>query len=361
VIAAVLKLDRYIMRNFILGTIPIMVLLLSLFSFLALAEALKNVGEGSFVLFDALNVVALTAPRRFVELLPVTALLGSLMGLGAMANHQELIVIRSMGMSKRRMVRPVLIVALGLAGLALILQLLVIPETERAAARVTSKSLHNTEVGSSGKLDFWTRSNEHFVRVKEVKFNRLLSDVEIYRIDPSGHLTHVFLARFANIIDADDWLLNDVVQSDLSEFEAREEHRASMRWSGLLSSEQAATLILPIEALTPVDLFRYIDYLKDNKLDTHHYRIIFWKQLSIPFSLLAMAMLSLPFLLGSVRHISASQRVSMGGVIGMGFYLLQQITGNLAGLFGMNPALTILAPSFLLLGVAVYGIYRRSL
>ncbi len=354
-----LKLDRYIMLNFILGIIPIMVLLLSLFSFLALANALKDVGKGSYVLFDALSVVALTTPKRFVELLPVTALLGSLMGLGAMANHHELMVIRTNAMSKRRIARPVIQVALALVALVFLMQFLVIPPSERKAVQISSKSLQNTEVGLGKKLEFWTRRNEYFVRVKEVKFDRLLTGIEIYRVNSSGHLTHVYLARYADIIGDDDWLLTDVMERDLSKIDAPEVRTGTMQWTGLLSGDQASTLVLPIQALTPIDLYRYIDHLKSNKLNTQRYRIAFWRQLSISLSLVAMAILSLPFLLGSVRHISASQRVLLGGVVGMGFYLVQQITGNLAGLFGLNPPLTILAPSFLLLGIAFYGIYKH--
>ena len=100
-------LDRYIASSYLKGMIPVLLLLLSLFSFLSLAEELEEVGQGTFRLIDAFLVVLYTSPRRIVDLMPVTALLGGLMGLGAMANHQELIAARAAGMSKARMARPV--------------------------------------------------------------------------------------------------------------------------------------------------------------------------------------------------------------------------------------------------------------
>ena len=355
-----LRIDRYIMFNFMSGLILMMIMLLSLFSFLAFAEALKSVGEGSFVLLDAFNVVALTTPKRLVELLPVTTLLGSLMGVGMMANNQELIIIQASGMSRRRIARPLIVAALGLVGLVLLLQLMVIPVMERKAVQVNSKSLAQTEVGLQEKLQFWTRNNDYLVRVREVQFGHSLSDIEIYRLDASGRVKEVVLAKHADIIEANNWLLTDVLTSELNDVNAKESRQAKMIWPDLLSTKQAATLILPIQALNPVELFRYIGYLQRNKLNTQRYQIIFWQQLSIPFSLVAMAILSLPLLFGSVRHISASQRIVIGGLIGMGFYLVQQLTGNLAGLFGLNAPLTILTPSILLLGIAVYGIYRQK-
>ena len=56
-------LDRYIAFNYLVGMLPVMLLLLALFSFLALAEELEQVGEGAFRQVDAFMVVLYTSPR----------------------------------------------------------------------------------------------------------------------------------------------------------------------------------------------------------------------------------------------------------------------------------------------------------
>ena len=50
-------LDRFIARNFLTGSSIVLMILLSLFGFLTLAEALEDVGEGAFTTFDALAIV----------------------------------------------------------------------------------------------------------------------------------------------------------------------------------------------------------------------------------------------------------------------------------------------------------------
>ena len=47
----------------------------------------------------------------------------------------------------------------------------------------------------------------------------------------------------------------------------------------------------------------------------------------------------------------------MGGIIGIVFYLLQQVTGHLAGLFNLIPSVTILTPVLVLLSLAVLAQY----
>jgi len=349
------RLDRYIMRNFLLGMVPVLLLLLILFSFMALSEELEDVGQGLFTQFDAFMVVLYTAPRRMVELLPVTTLLGGLMGLGAMASHQELIAARVAGMSRPRLARPVLALAAVVALLVLLAQSWLVPASEQKANELRAKSLVQTSMEAGQDLDFWTRSGSHFVHVNDVRFGRLLSDVEIYTTDQRGRLEQLVEARQASIAGLDNWLLSDVTLTRVEGPLAVEERRDELNWPGLLSADQTAILVLPLEALAPLDLARLIDFQRENGLDTHGYRVVLWQQLSIALAIVGMALLALPMLLGSIRAIPAGQRVVIGGIIGIVFYLLQQLSGHVAGLFKLHPPSVILAPALVVLAVGIYA------
>ncbi len=356
-----LTIDRYIMQQFIAGVFLVLVLLLSLFSFLALADELGNVGKGGFTLPDALMVVILTTPKRVVELLPVTTLLGGLMGLGAMANQLEIIAIRANGISKQRIALTVTMLAIFLGIFVSLLQFSVVPASEREASQLRGKSIPGTEADVGNTQAFWTRNGPWFIRVNEVQFDRRLKDLEIYKTDSMGRLEQLVQADVADYADAENWLLSGVVQTTVQNSEVSVRQHESMLWTELLSVEQAAVLMLPLEALAPDDLIRTIANLRRNKLDTHRYEIVLWQQVSLLPGLLAMALLSLPFLLGSVRNVSASQRAIIGGLIGIGFYLVQQLSGHMAGLMGLNPSLVILTPSFILLAIAIFAIRHHRL
>ena len=86
-------IDRYIRRSFLGGCVPVLLLLLSLFSFLALSEELEDVGDGSYELMDALLVVAYSLPALAVNLLPVTVLLGGLLGLSVLVLADKLWIL----------------------------------------------------------------------------------------------------------------------------------------------------------------------------------------------------------------------------------------------------------------------------
>ncbi len=346
-------LDRYIMSHFVKGVVPVMFLLLALFSFLTLAEELENVGKGTYTQLDAFLVVLYTSPRRIAELLPVTVLLGGLMGLGVMANHQELIAARAAGMSRARMAFPVFVVSLLLAVLVALMQALLIPLSEREATQLRSRSLEETSVEATARLELWTRSGGNIVHVNDVLFNRILSDIEIFSTDQDGKLTQLIQAEQAIIAGVDTWLLQNVVRTRLDGMLVNEDTLTQLEWTGLLSAEQADILMLPLESLAPFELLRYIRHLQENELDTQNLRVIFWTQMSTLLAVITMGLLSLPMLAGSTRSISASQRILTGGIIGITFYLFQQLSGQMSNLFGLLPSVTIMTPVVLLLVVAV--------
>ncbi|MDT8322163.1 MAG: LPS export ABC transporter permease LptG [Xanthomonadales bacterium] len=352
-----IMLDRYIMRQFLLGIAPVLLLLLALFSFMALAEELEDVGQGAFTTFDALRVVFYTAPRRIVDLMPVTTLLGGLLGLGAMANHQELIVMRTIGLSRRRIGRPVLLLGLLIALGVGAAQSLLVPYGESEAGKIRARALSETGVDSDGGPEFWTRSHNRFVRVNEVQHGQWLTDLEVYTLDSAGRVEQLVQARYAALVGLDRWRLDQVTVTRLGRDGLHEERHEALLWPGLLSREQAEILVRPLESLAPWELFRLVTIRRANGLSDHRHRVVLWQQLSIPVALVAMALLTLPLLLGSLRTISAGTRIVIGGGVGIGFYLLQQMGGHLAGLFTLSPALLIMMPAVLLLAASVLFLY----
>jgi lipopolysaccharide export system permease protein len=270
-----------------------------------------------------------------------------------------LIVLRAVGISKRRIAGTIGALALMLCAGITALQFTVVPAFEREAAALRAQALQNPDARDRSGA-FWTRNGQHLVRIGGVTGDRMLEDVEIYSTDEAGRLVSMVQAASALSAGDNHWLLRGVLESRFQGAQVAEKRYETLPRPALLSEETAAVLILPLDALAPDDLVRTILALGRNQLDTHSYEIVLWQQASLLPGLLAMALLSLPFLLGSVRSVSAGQRVMVGGLIGISFYLLQQLSGQLAGLLGLNPALVILAPSLILLAIAVGAIWQRD-
>ncbi|MCB1748518.1 MAG: LPS export ABC transporter permease LptG [Gammaproteobacteria bacterium] len=348
-------LARYIAEHFFKAAGIALAVLLSLFSFLALAEALESVGEGSFTTADAISVVLLTTPARFLDLLPVTTLLGSVLGLGLLANHHELTAMRAAGLSAARLARTLAAIAAALVAVAIALQFVVIPAAERKAQEFRARTLEQT---ARGGAEFWSRHDQRVIRVGEVAFGRIPRDIEIYEMGPANHLVHVLLAVRADIESAHRWLLHDVEERVIDGDTVSGRHLESLPWPSFLSPDQISTLVSPAHALSPIDLYRYLRETAGSGLDTREHQVRFWHQVSLPLTLFGMTLLGLPLVAGAVRARSTGLRTIIGGAIGIAFYLFERITGQLALLLDLDPAFTALVPALLVMTAALLGIRR---
>ena len=76
-----------------------------------------DIGTGHYTALAAFGYTLLNLPQHAYELLPITALIGSLLGLGSLARGSELTVVRATGVSVARLAGIAL-----LAGLLLVLR-----------------------------------------------------------------------------------------------------------------------------------------------------------------------------------------------------------------------------------------------
>jgi lipopolysaccharide export system permease protein len=350
-------LDRYFIAHIARATGIVLALLVVLFSFLSLTEELEDVGKGAFATTDAVSVVLLTMATRVTDLLPVTILLGTIIALSALTNHREFLAMRSAGISSWQLARTLIVAAATLAVAALALQSYVIPPAERKAQEFRSKQLAETAIGES---EFWSKHERRFLRVGRVDFGYIPRDIEIFELGSGGRLEHLLVADKAEVVNRQEWLLRDVTEKLLDGDSVRIRQSDTLVWRSFLSSEQLATLIAPARAVSPLDLYRYITEMDGSGVDTRDHENILWHQIATPIALFAMALLGLPFALGSTQVRSTALRSIIGVGIGIAFYLGEQISGHVAEIYALSPALSALAPATLILLGSLLAIRRLS-
>ena len=349
-------LDRYLLRALLQGGAPVFLLLLGLFGFVALAEQLEDVGKGAFGTLEAVRVVGFQLPRIALELLPVTCLLGAVVGLGMLGNHAELTAMRTGGLSVLRLSRPLLLLLLGVAAAALIAQQTIIPNFEGQASYLRAHSFAST--AKSGDA-FWTRSKSSLVRIGGIEYGTMPQDLEIYELDSEGRVAQITQAAAADVLAPGEWLLRDVRRSRFRATGIEQSAHETLRWQSDIAPEQVAALVRADHALAPTNLLRYIAHLDDNGLDAHRYRVLLWQKLGLVVGLVGMGLLGVPFAFGIMRATSMGARVSLCALLGLGFHLLEQAAMQVGLLYRLPPALTGLAPDLTVLAAAVAILLAR--
>lgn len=352
-------LTGYIVREILKGSFIAVVLLLTLFNLFTLGDELKSLGQGSYGLKEIFYYLALTSPRVFYELVPSSALLGSLFILGAMGNNRELIAMQAAGLSVAGIIKSVMAAGGILVVISMLVGEFVAPLSERTAQliKVTAK---NQQVLRHTRYGIWLREDNKFINVRRIEDNGNLADISIYELDEQRRLRLATHADQAIFLGRQQWKLQQIRQSQIS----IEQMRASGQSEQILKSSIAPD-ILKIAVVSPdnlslIDLAKYIEFLKDNHQKSQIFEMAFWGRVVNPLITFVMLLVSAPFVIGIKRGVSVGGRMMVGVVIGMGFNIIDKIVSHLGLIYDLNAPLIAVIPSLTVFVLAVLAL-KRSL
>ena len=344
-------LDRYIARAVIGGSLTVLLIIVSMELIFSFVDESGDIDD-EYTAFQALLYVALTGPQRAYEAFPIATLIGSLMTLGGMAARHELVVMRASGMSVLNIGRSVMMAGLLLALLAAAIGEWVAPPAERASLDVEAQA-RGGQVSMLSRDGFWARDGQRFISVGSAPSASLLEDVRIYSFDDERRLQQVITASRARYA-GDGWDLHDVQRNRFADGNVDTERQDSLFWEAGLQPDVLDVVVVDPETLSMAELWTYIGYLQRNELESERYELALWLKIGTPIATLTMLLLTIPLAFGSLRSTGAGQRIFVGVMIGIAFYLSNRLLNHLGLVYGIPPMVSALLPTLICLAAAVY-------
>ncbi len=350
-------LTGYIVREILKGSFVAVLLLLTLFNLFTFSDQLKDLGKGHYGLTEIFYYLALTSPTVFYELMPASALLGSLFVLGAMGNNRELIAMQAAGLSVLGIIRAVMVAGAILVVISIAVGEFIAPVAERTA-RVMKVTAQNEQVVMNVKYGLWLREGKKFINVRKIQDDGSLADISIYELDDQGHFRHSTHAEKASFQGNQQWKLEQIRQSDISIQQMAASSQSEQIWQSTVAPDLLKIVVVNANNLSMYDLALYIDFLKDNHQKSHEFELAFWGRVVNPLVVFVMLLVSAPFVIGVKRGVNVGARMMIGVVIGMGFNIVDKIVGHVGLIYDLNPPLMAVAPSLLALALALYALKR---
>jgi lipopolysaccharide export system permease protein len=350
-------LHRYIGTSFLGGFLLLLGILFSLFTFVELVTQLDNVGKRNFHAQDAFFFVALTTPRRIYDLMPMSALLGSIISLGILADRGELLAMQAAGVSGRRICGAVLVTGALLMPAMAALGEFVAPSLEQSARTLRLRALADPGVLPT-KQGFWARRENSFIHVGRSFGGKAAADVDIFERDDQWRITRAVHASRATIGSDRRWLLQDVTERTIEHDDIKTESLPSLELDSFLSPAQVAVLQLPPDTMSGRDLYHYIKALRERGQNASIYALALWHKITMPVATGAMILLSLTFVFGPPRERTPGFRIMMGCMVGVAFFLANQVMGRLGLVLEFHPAVATMTPLVGILAVAIWLLRR---
>lgn len=350
-------LEGYIGRTVAMSVVTVIFVVSSLFLLIGFAGELDKIGSANYTFFMAVKYTLLLLPDRIYEFFPLATLLGSILGLGALANSSELVVIRTAGVSVFRIVAAIMKTALILMVVAFIVGEVIAPPALQYAKLQRVKAL-SKDISLNTQYGLWARDSNTYIHVQRANNEGKLFGIHLYRLSAQHQLEQVLHAKTADY-DGKNWQLKDIKQTDVSSQQIKVSHIDSMQWKTLLDPELVSIVTFEPSKLSIWKLSAYINYLEDNGLETAQYELALWSKIIMPFTIAAMVLLAVPYVFGSLRRTSVGQQILIGFLAGLVFFIANRLLGQMSIVYNFHPVLGASIPT-LLVFVGTFFLFRRS-
>lgn len=349
------RIDLYLAKTIIVNALLVLLVLTALASVITFVGEIHNV-NGSYTLVEAARFTVLKTPGSMYDMFTIAVLLGALLGLGELAGHNELTVMRVAGVSAARLGVSAMAGGLVLALACVLLGELIVPTTEQLAEDRRAE-LVNARTNVLGVGGIWAKDGASFVNVRAMGNRKMARGVYIYDVSPDRQLVRATFANSA-VFASQPPELHAVRGTTLGVDGSKVFHTQSVEWHTSLNPNIISLFALNATSLSAAGLYEYIGYLRANHLDEARYVTEFWDHVARPVALLLMLMLSLPFVFGPLRSSSTGQRMLVGMLIGIGFYVFNTMFMQTGVVFGLDPFATAWLPTLLLGGISILAVRR---
>ncbi len=352
-----MKLIRsYVFRAVFVPALTCSLLLVGLDGLFRFVDEVQSLG-GNYQALQALQYTLTIMPARFTLFLPIALLLGSLFGLGLLANSSELIVIRTAGPSLLRLcwmiLRPVIVLLL----VGMLVGEFVAPYAKQVAESNRTIQQGGGEIMRSD-YGFWMRQGGEFVHINAVQPSGVIYGVTRLIFNQKHQLVESQFIKRGLYQGDGNWMLHGVEGSKMTPEQVTTYQRQGELWHNALTPDKLSIAIVDPKDLSLTRQWQYAQYLQKQDLTADAYLLSFWQKLFMPIATIGMVLIAMSFIFGPLREISMGARLTAGIIAGLIFHYGQQFFGNLSLVFNTSPFIAGALPALLCVIVGVWALRR---
>ena len=358
-------LNRHIFTSISLGLLLAVIMFLTLAILLGFVAQINSVGRGDFTILSAVFYTVLTIPKIIFDYFPVSAVVGVMIGLGALAANSELIIIQSAGASRIKIARTTIItLIIWLVPMSLMGEYIVPTAKIMAESYKSSKISKNVGLGLNSGV--WIRDgnvifnatpvgNVYDIRGKNISMH----DVTVYMLDDKLQVVKVSKAEKATH-KGDNWELYNIEVTEFVESGVITKHINKQIWPSRIEPEILSITHSRPKSLSIRDILKYKNFHENKQNIPVKYEIALWSKYSYPLIVVTTVLTGLPFLFGLLRSGGFGARLLTGVMLGLVLYLLNRMLTNVGEVFYIHPIIVTALPSAVISVVALWYLVRKK-
>lgn len=355
-------LDRYITKTLLFYTLNVMVIWIGIYVLFNFINEIDLIGQQDYTVLSAVIYVAADLPAVIYSHSSVMILLGCLLGLGHLASTSQLIIVRGCGISIMKIAQKAVTAALIFIFIIIFLGEFVTPITTKYAESYRAKAL-GRNAPTTSQQGFWFKDGDTIINVKKNFNGSVFGGVTLIRLNSTNQLDSVFYSDKA-VFNEGNLNLEKTKHYQLRQTDKftdiQSEHYQKYDIDVSFDHTLIDTLKKDPKELSSWELYKHMTFLADNNLASAPFEVELYKRMVKPLSLVAMLLLSMLFIFGSLRDATLGKKIFLGIVISLFFELSSRISSVVSLRFDYDPLFSTSALTIIVLIVAFLLLRKKS-
>lgn len=349
--------SRYLAQQFLTLFVPILAAFVLLYIIIDLFDRLDILLRHDASVSAASRYFLFKIPLMLTQITPPAVITAVLLTFGTLGRRNEIIAMRSGGISLWQTAVPVLTLALAISAGALMWNETVVPYSSRQFQLVNNLEIRKRALrGVLSERAIWYHGADGFYHIDYVdRAQQTVYDLTIYRLDDAFRLRSVVRVPRAEWFQ-DRWHVSRAVEYPL---DGDATAATPLPRDGLRIAETLDDFLevqREPEELSFSALRDRINTLARKGIDASHYLVDLHLKLALPFASCVLAVVAVPIAGRLRRHPSMAAIVGLGTAIGFGYWVVLGLSTSLGQTGAIPPLLAAWAANgiYLLLGAALF-------
>jgi lipopolysaccharide export system permease protein len=276
--------DKYLAREILKCLVVVLAVVVSLFVIAEFFNKADNFMEAGLPISRLIRYLQLKLPQIIAQITPIGLLLAVLIAFGLMNKNNEIIALKSGGVSVYYLLRPVLTIAVFLAILLFSLSEIVVPITISKANKIWLMEVKNKPTITSKQRNIWIKGHRaiYFIQYFNPQ-NQTISGVILNFFDKEFKLTRRVDAKKGVYVQG-KWVFYDSMEQVLDEESAIYNVRLHSQKAENVDflPEDLMRVFKKSDEMNIAELFTYIKEVELEGYDATTFRVDFHARFAYP-------------------------------------------------------------------------------
>jgi lipopolysaccharide export system permease protein len=351
------RLDRHLGSTILGYSAMVLAVLLTLTSLFTFISQQDDIGTGTYDVRAAFLYTLLSMPQQVFELFPISALIGGILGLGALARDSELTVMRAAGVSPLRLGGAAAMAGTVVLGVMWVVGEYVAPPADHYGRQLKVFSKFS-EFNAAGSRSSWSKDGPLMVNIRQQTAGNLFGGMYLFELGPDREIRRIVRADRAADLGGSTWRLENFAETRFEEDRTEAERAPSREIQASLNRDFVGLAVVSPDALPVRGLRDYVRHLRANGLESQAYEVAMWSRIARTASAVLVCLLAVPFALGPLRSSGAGARTVAGILLGVLYFLVNRTMENSAQVYDLDPMVAAWTPTALLAMVTAVAYAR---